>query len=134
MHTRAVVAIAKRWGPVIIWMGAIFFMSAQSTLPGVEDTLLDLLIKKGGHMTAYGILAALLWRALGASPANWKLAGLAWALAVLYAASDETHQLFVPGRHGSPVDVAIDGAGACITLLVLWRRARRREAVGPLEL
>jgi VanZ family protein len=130
MPARPIVAVVIRWGPAIFWMALIFFISAQSTLPGVEDTLLDLLLKKGGHMAAYGILAALVWRALGAAPASGKLAGLAWLITILYAASDEAHQLFVPGRHGSLTDVAIDGAGAGIALIALWKLPRRRPRRG----
>jgi VanZ family protein len=69
-------------------------------------------------MTEYAILAVLLVRALGS---------YAWAfgLAVTYAASDEVHQLFVRGRHGSPIDVGIDAVGALIGLGLLRSKLRR---------
>lgn len=63
-------------------------------------------------MTEYAILAVLLVRATGSYA--W-----AFALAVAYAASDEVHQLFVRGRHGSPLDVAIDAVGALIGIGLL---------------
>jgi VanZ family protein len=44
---------------------------------------------------------------------------------VLYAVSDEVHQALVPGRMGSPLDVAIDAAGVVLGVL-LWERARTR--------
>jgi VanZ family protein len=50
----------------------------------------------------------------------------AWGIAVLYAISDEYHQTFVTGRHGSWVDVAIDSMGAAL-FVVLVIRAKRRE-------
>ena len=37
---------------------------------------------------------------------------LPWLIAALYAASDEIHQLFVPGRSGQLSDVILDSAGA----------------------
>lgn len=37
---------------------------------------------------------------------------LPWLIASLYAASDEIHQLFVPGRSGQLSDVILDSAGA----------------------
>ena len=74
-------------------------------------------------MTAYGILAGLLWRALAPAPADRRHAILVWGIAILYAASDEAHQLFVPGRHGSLIDVAIDGVGAWIAVVALRRYA-----------
>jgi len=114
-----------QWGPAIAWMGAIFFVSAQSSLPQAPDTLLDLILKKGLHMIAYGVLAGLFWRALNGRPALPR-AGMSWLLAVLYAATDEYHQTFVPGRHGRPMDLLFDGVGALIALWLLWRWERRR--------
>ena len=55
------------------------------------------------------------------------LAGL--VLTTLVPCLDETIQLFVPGRSGSPRDVAIDLAGAATGALLTWlfHRARTRE-------
>lgn len=54
-----------------------------------------------------------------------------WVLGVLYAASDEFHQLFVPGRSGQLSDVCIDASGVLLGVLVallVWRAVvRRRE-------
>src|SRR5262249_12608828 len=63
------------------------------------------------------ILAALLYRALGRQLP-------AFFAALAYAASDEFHQRFVHGRHGTPVDVAIDAVGIVAGLLV-WERVRQ---------
>ena len=51
-----------------------------------------------------------------------------WGIAALYAASDEFHQLFVPGRSGQVSDVVLDSAGvlAGVLLLAGIRRARNR--------
>lgn len=38
--------------------------------------------------------------------------------AAVYAATDEIHQLFVPGRAGRFSDVCIDGAGAVLGVVV----------------
>jgi VanZ family protein len=113
---------ASYWLPVLAWMGLIFFASSRSNLPGVPEPLLDLLLKKGSHFTAYGVLAFWWWRALSH-------AGLAgrWALlggllsAALYSATDELHQTFVPTRHGQAQDVLIDTAGAAVASgLIGW--------------
>ena len=42
-----------------------------------------------------------------------------WGIAALYAATDEFHQLFVPGRSGQFSDVILDSAGALARLLIL---------------
>ncbi len=47
----------------------------------------------------------------------------AFLLGVVYAASDEVHQHFVPGRHATPVDVAIDAVGVALGV-ALYRRVR----------
>ena len=43
---------------------------------------------------------------------------LAWGIATVYAATDEFHQTFVPGRAGRVSDVALDSAGAAIGILL----------------
>ena len=116
----------KRWGPAVAWMGLIFFISAQSRLPHVEESWLDLLIKKGGHMAGYAVLAGLLWRAINGRRGT-RTALLALALSLAYAAGDEYHQTFVSGRNGTAADVVIDGIGALLAVLILWNRASGRR-------
>ena len=47
---------------------------------------------------------------------------IALVLACLYAASDELHQSFIPGRHASVQDFLADaaGVGACVWALCLF--------------
>jgi VanZ family protein len=80
----------------------------------------DVLVKKGGHLASYALLAWLWLRALRPALSPRRLFSAAFAIAVLYAASDEVHQAFVAGRHATPVDVGIDAAGALLAIL-LWR-------------
>jgi VanZ family protein len=102
----------SRWLPVLLWAAVIF---ALSSIPSLNSGLgtWDYVLRKGAHMTEYAILAVLLARAT--TSYLW-----AFPLTVAYAASDEVHQLFVRGRHGSPIDVGIDAIGALIGLAV-WR-------------
>jgi VanZ family protein len=104
--------MVSRWLPVLVWAGVIF---AFSSIPSLNSGLgtWDFVLRKGAHMTEYAVLACLLLRALGSY--RW-----AFGLAVAYAATDEFHQTFVRGRHGTPVDVGIDAVGALIGLW-LWR-------------
>ncbi len=103
---------------------AIIF--AFSSTPGKDLPsfgILDFLVKKGGHMLGYGLLALAYWYGLGW---NKKYVWLAGCLAVAYAATDEVHQSFVAGRHPSPVDVFLfDGGGAAIFLVICsWIRKK----------
>jgi VanZ family protein len=47
---------------------------------------------------------------------------VAIALGSLYAVTDEVHQVFVSGRHGSLLDWFIDTAGVVAGVLLLSRR------------
>jgi VanZ family protein len=110
------------WLPPLTWMGMIFYLSAQPTLPSATKPLLDVLIKKGGHFGAYALLAFWWWRALSRGRGvEGTTLGLAFAVSVAYAISDEFHQGFVPGRNPSLVDVLIDTAGAAAALWMIWR-------------
>jgi VanZ family protein len=113
--------LVSLWLPVVAWAAVIFALSSVPSLNSGLGTW-DTVLRKGAHMSEYAILAVLLWRALGAE--LWAL-----ALSIAYAASDEAHQLFVRGRHGSPVDVAIDTVGILVglALLRLWRGEQAPE-------
>jgi len=108
------------WAAVVLWMGVIF---AFSSIPHLSSGLgtWDYVLRKGAHMTEYGILAMLLARALG-TPTGRGLPVL--TVGIAYAASDELHQHFVRGRHASPIDVGIDTVGLLIGLYA-YRRAVR---------
>jgi len=114
-------AAAARFGPPIALMGLIFFLSAQPQL-GPDLGGLDLALRKLAHMIEYGLLFLLWRRALPQSP-PWTAA----AIAIGYAATDEIHQSFVDGRHGTPVDVMIDSAGVAVTWLAMRRLSVRRS-------
>ena len=126
-------AILLAWFFVVVWAGVIFAFSATPHLRVAEAADLDFILRKAGHMAAFGILAVLLWRALTLSAVGH---AIAWSLmlTIAYAASDEFHQSFTAGRNASPVDVGIDSAGALIALLalVVWLyvRAGRAARIG----
>lgn len=96
------------------------------------DTI-QFFIRKAGHLSEYGLLALLLWRAFrqpfrgDARPWDRGLAGRVILLAALYAASDEFHQSFYSSRESSVRDVVIDTAGASIALFILWALGRWRK-------
>ena len=88
----------------------------------VVDSL-DAVIRKLAHMFIYAVLAvlsscALLARRHTEKPKNKLLQSLIFC--ILYAVTDEFHQLFVPGRAGMIRDVFIDSSGAIIGLLFVF--------------
>ena len=111
-------SFVRDWLPVLVWAAVIFVFSSIPDL-GTGLGGWDLVLRKLAHTAEYAILGALLVRATGR---GW----LAFGLGVLYAASDEIHQTFVTGRHGTPVDVAIDAVGVAIGI-ALWQSARARR-------
>lgn len=111
-----VAARLNMWLPVVIWAALIFTISSVPSLDsglGLWDTVL----RKIAHVGEYAVLGALLYRAVRREPA-------AIVLGSLYAVTDEVHQLFVTGRHGSPVDWLIDTAGVVAGVLLLSWRSR----------
>jgi VanZ family protein len=113
------------WLPPLLLMGVIFFFSDQPSLDSGLG-LIDHVGRKLIHFAEYALLCFLWWRALVTLMSPARAALLAFALASGYAAIDEYHQTFVEGRYGSPLDWAIDSAGAAVAALRL-RTARRRH-------
>jgi VanZ family protein len=101
-------------------MALIFALSATPDLNsglGVWDTVL----RKLAHVTIFAALELTLIRAT-----QWRRPALASVIAIAYAMSDEVHQHFVAGRHGTPVDVAIDAIGIGLVVLAWVLAARAR--------
>lgn len=130
------------WILVLGWMGVIFYLShhpadASSKLssgivqsmiqlmetitriPVEEAQWLHFLIRKGAHVFAYFLLAILLMHAcIHMDYEQSQQIVITLIISVLYAISDEMHQLFIPGRSGEVRDVLIDTAGAILGILV----------------
>ncbi len=107
-----------QWALVALWMGVIFAFSARPDYSLPHYGAWDWVVKKGAHVTEYAILGWLIQRALDQRRAWWQ----SWLIAVAYAATDEFHQSFVPGRNARVTDAMIDGVGAAIgTALAVWR-------------
>ena len=105
----------RRWGMAILVMLTIFIASSTPGDDLPQFGQWDLFTKKGGHLIGYALLAVGYLRGLTNGKAitkrHWFLAVL---LSCLYAASDEFHQYFVPGRNSSTYDVIMDAAGAAL--------------------
>ena len=135
--------------PVIIWMIFIFYMSGKTgqessgqsgkislfitdllekvrqdpaqEMQNLQD-ILELVIRKAAHMTEYAILFLLSYLAtvkISMSQSRFYNRSIAVLISLLYACSDEMHQLLVPGRSGRMIDVGIDMAGVLIVLICM---------------
>jgi VanZ family protein len=143
----------RYWWPALVWAVVISgfstgaFSSANTShfiipilrffLPHAAPETLDFLhhiIRKCGHLTEYFILSMLILRGIRAGE---KGLYLRWVLVTIlivacYAALDEYHQSFVPGRTAAVGDVIIDTTGGIAaqivaSLFVLLGKAREKR-------
>lgn len=141
----------KQWAFIIatiLWMGIIFYFSAQtadeSTTQSSQVSMIlgnimyrdfdswsmgaklefseriSNTVRKTAHAIEYAILGFLLQGAVD----FWrnfeiKKAIVVWLLGTIYAISDETHQFFVEGRSAQAGDVAIDSFGAFLMIIIV---------------
>jgi len=135
----------RYWLPVLLWMAMIFSVSSDRQsyqhssrffepllrwlFPNLSTAMvgeIHHLFRKTCHLTEYAILGGLFRRAIrqpvrpDRRPWRWDEAGLALALVLAYAASDEFHQIFVPNRSALVSDVFIDTSGGAAGMLLLW--------------
>ena len=132
----------SRWIPVIVVMVCIFIHSALPADLSREESgwilekltallhltgdpeILIFFVRKAAHFLEYLALGLCLGRAVDRPL-------YAWLLGTGYAATDEWHQYFVPGRSCELRDIGIDAIGmlAGVLLIVLIRhgKEKRRE-------
>lgn len=131
------------WSAMIIWMALIFFLShqpatdsselssgvtelilaaAEKIIPDIREHMdvLHHIVRKNAHFTIYLVLGGLVLNALKQSGVSkYRAPFSAMAVCFFYAASDEFHQMFVPGRGPALGDVLIDSAGAAVGIIIL---------------
>jgi VanZ family protein len=133
------------WGPVFLWCGMIYYFTESSMFTGantaswiseivqklplghvdhINDAFLswNYIVRKLAHLSVFGLLAVLVWRAL--YPWRFAMVG-AWVFVVICAGLDEWHQSFQPGRVPLLSDVVIDACGEGIALFVVRIYLRR---------
>jgi VanZ family protein len=113
-------------------MAAIYFASSipdLGELPGGVSP-------DFGHFVGYALLGGLLARALADARVPGltnRVAALAWLGSAVYAATDEFHQSFVPGRTPDVNDWLVDITGAAVAIVACrvlaaaiarWRQSR----------
>ncbi|MDF2988022.1 MAG: VanZ family protein [Eubacterium sp.] len=139
------------WAAVFLWMLLIFKLSSQAAvqsnglslgitywLQKIMEKIINMevsgfnhIVRKGAHFTAYLILGILSSNALRISGiSKGKRFVLALGICVLYAISDEIHQLFIAGRSGQATDVMLDSLGAATGLgifMLMENRLKKRN-------
>lgn len=118
------------WLPVIVWCGAIFWLSSR---PGSDVSVFIPPIPHGdklAHALAFAVGGWLMRRALRLqypTLAAWKATAFAIVFAVFYGVTDELHQaLGSAGRQADVLDIAADGLGATLACLLAHRLESRK--------
>ena len=109
-------ASSRGWAAVALWLA---LQVTLTSLPGKAiPVALPHPLDWAGHFCLYGGLGAFIARA--AALRRWPLRRLVWAAVLLstWAALDELHQLFIPGRSAEVSDWLSDTLGASLGLYV----------------
>ncbi len=130
------------WTAVILWMIIIYNFSSQEAVNSnqlstrITETIiqtvenispnsefktenLNSFIRKNAHLVIYFVLGMLVINAFKRNGLlGYKSIILAVLISVLYAVSDEVHQIFVPGRGAQVSDVIIDSIGVILGSLL----------------
>lgn len=127
-----------KWLILIIWLGVIFAFSHQAnsgeiTKNIIADTIevkveqkteptldiINFIVRKGAHISEYIVLTLIIFSlASEYTKNNKKIIIIGLLGCILFAAGDEFHQYFIPGRSALVTDVLIDFIGAIIALIL----------------
>ena len=127
---------------MLLWMLLIFIMSSFDATESTNQSnfivniitnifkienieLLSFIIRKLAHFTEYLILGFLTINMLNKNDISKKYL-LSILICIIYATSDEIHQLFVPGRACQLRDILIDSVGS-ITGVYLFKSLKKRK-------
>lgn len=130
----------------LVWMGVIFVFSSRDGDESTRDSYevgyligrlvisdfedktqeeqlafaenIDYGVRKTAHATEYAVLSMLLCGVF-LELDDRRMRYIPWVISTLYAATDEFHQLFVPGRDGNVIDICIDSAGALVGCMII---------------
>ena len=115
---------------LLVWMIFIFIMSHSSAIDSSNQSglitnflsnilniynteILEIIIRKSAHLFEYIVLGILSINCLKDYKTN-KYVFISIIFCIVYACTDELHQLFIPGRSGNIVDIIIDTLGSII--------------------
>jgi VanZ family protein len=143
----------REWTAAILWLILIAiestpWLSAQNTGHALYQLLASVfgpvtvsgvsmanaVLRKVGHVTGYGVLSWLLFRAWRVTLGSYRTPAWAfrWAVIAFFmtaavASLDEWHQTFMPSRTGTIHDVYLDSASALAVQLLLFALLRKRR-------
>ena len=105
----------------------IIVETLEKLAPSVDWGITNHIIRKCAHFFAYLVLGLLVINAMRWS--GIKSIKIVLLICILYAASDEVHQIFVPDRGPAVKDVLIDSAGSSVGVLVYIGLSKIKHAL-----
>ena len=141
----------------VLWMCLIFYFSHQpsynsdKTSNDVIDKLINIVekvsnyefneeelniinkslvfpVRKSAHFIIYLILGILFYNLIRLyMNKNFKILIISILMCVIYACSDEIHQLFIFGRSGELRDVLIDSIGSLLGVMIAYKFYKRKN-------
>lgn len=132
-HLRRICLVAAMLWTIFIWgnslqtavessqtsQGVLSTLMPFLTWCGLSEDVLHTLVRKAAHMTEFALLGLLWSVALRKSEAALERVGWVLLICVLTALTDESIQLFVPGRSGELRDVWIDFLGGILGVILV---------------
>lgn len=111
-------------GSVIESVAGIFYPGFSDMSAAEQDEIVgafQFIVRKTAHFSLYAVLGVLSFLSvISYKNIKYRIRILISAgICLLYAASDEFHQLFVAGRSGEIRDICIDFCGSLIAIAVL---------------
>ncbi len=110
------------WLVALIGWALLIFLFSAFPRPFAEPQFdIEVILRKLGHFSVFYVFMGLLFKVLW-DRTRWSFGVvLLWASvgSVVYAISDETHQILVPGRHATVTDVIIDAFGILMMVVTL---------------
>ncbi|MCK5413324.1 MAG: VanZ family protein [Candidatus Pacebacteria bacterium] len=116
----------RLWLPVFLWCGLIYYFSSMPSLKSDFSNDVDFVLRKIAHMSEYGILTFLFFRASIGQKLYFKKAIVYSVIfSIVFAVTDEYHQLFVYGREGSLRDIFIDSLGVFFVAFLIYKKGKK---------
>ena len=119
---------ARSWLPPLLWAGAIIF---ATSLPGSMVPRRLGPFDKVVHFSMYAVLAGLVTAAFRGHRAILRALILAVLAIAVFAAIDEWHQRFVPGRSTELADWVADATGAIVGVITTYFLLSRSPKQSP---
>ncbi len=117
-----IISFLRYYLPAIVWAAFIFLFSSLPDLKiGAASVSAEVVLRKLAHLAEYGVFSWLMFRIFYQERYfDFKSAAvLSLSSTILFAISDEMHQLYVTDRAGRIIDVIVDVLGGLLTIEVI---------------